>query len=546
MKNNSKKSGKNASIFVTKDPVVARVMLIVMIVAIVLAFAVSIASVAVLSNTAQHSGLFYMGGKYYTPLTDPVSGQETNYGGIFQPASSYVVNDQVGYLHYVKGQACVSVYTVTNVNGDTYNLDIDGRIVTGVKKDYLLGKYTGKLTSGFALSLADDPTMFLLLSIGFAALALVAALLHFLVSPRGAKKFEKKEENEAVPATVARNDNAALLMQYLSTDDNIRPYEADESEAGAVLNTNYYNSVRLHDGEVYTVVKKYPEAASILEEYGASDMDIIKMNMIGNSEFDNLILIPHKEKTLSLQEVIDFTSALEGVYCIKKRGTLNWTFKYKSKTVLIIKENDDKSGYKVAVKVYPDAATKLNIVYKALEDSTFPIGPFWFMFNNLRNLSGNVIQWLIRESYRISIWQQIKADLLRDTPSLESLKVDVLAIRTAVLSTTPYTDMGKFAVITQDAQQGNVRYETVLETGFGDHDMADFTKEYTMNIPSKEGYTFSLLTRKSATETLCNALCNEMLALCSQEAAPEQRRPQESEAQPKIVRRSATVRKKTK
>ena len=133
-------------------------------------------------------------------------------------------------------------------------------------------------------------------------------------------------------------------MRGSPTPTTTTPSE-DENEALAGLtNTNYYNSVRLHEGEVYTVVKKYPAAARAMEEYGASDMDIIKMNMIGNAEFDNLILMPHKEKTMSMQEIIDFVAGLEGVYCIKKRGTLNWVYKYRSKTILIVRPQRFQSG----------------------------------------------------------------------------------------------------------------------------------------------------------------------------------------------------------
>ena len=180
-------------------------------------------------------------------------------------------------------------------------------------------------------------------------------------------------------------------------------------------------------------------------------------------------------------------------------------FKYKSKTVLIVKENDDHSGYKASVKVYPDAAYKLNIIYKALEDSTFPIGPFWYMFNDLRNLPANVISWLVTESYNISRWH----------------------------------------VITQKVTPAN-KYETVLETGVEGLDVDEFTKEFAMVIPHAENMSFSILTRKNASEALVTSFCNEMNLMCEQDVVASQPQAENEEVQRRIVRRSATVKKKMK
>ena len=224
---------------------------------------------------------------------------------------------------------------------------------------------------------------------------------------------------------------------------------------------------------------------------------------------------------------------------------LNWVFKYKSKTVLIVKENDDHSGYKASVKVYPDAAYKLNIIYKALEDSTFPIGPFWYMFNDLRNLPANVISWLVTESYNISRWQQVRADILRDTPPLEKYGFDVQQIRAAVLSGTPVKDYGKFVVITQKVTPAN-KYETVLETGGEGLDVDEFTKEFAMVIPHAENMSFSILTRKNASEALVTSFCNEMNLMCEQDVVASQPQAENEEVQRRIVRRSATVKKKMK
>lgn len=542
-----KKNSKNMAVtYGIKDPTLAKIILIVFVICIILAFAMCIVSAVFLSNAAENNGIICVGGKYSTVLTNHVSGLKLDKGAVIKQTSYVFAGDRVGVMSFDKdGSVAVSLCTVEYIDSEWVSF-VDNPGVRTLRADTpILGVYEKDITSAFVLSVIDDPMMFLLFDMIFIVLAIVLGLVYFLVSPKGAKKYEKKKEEsgETAPVVAVSNDNASLLMTYLSTDDNIKPVEEEDAVA-AITNTNYYNSVRLHDGEVYTVVKKYPAAARAMEEYGASDMDIIKMNMIGNADFDNLILMPHKEKTMTMQEVIDYVASLEGVYCIKKRGTLNWVYKYKSKTILIVKENDDHSGYKVAVKVYPDAAEKINIIYKALEDSTFPIGPFWYMFNNLRNLPGNVIKWLISESYKISQWQQIRADILRDTPSMESLGYDVLAMRTAILSGTPVTPYDKFTIITQTANADN-KYATVLETGFNGLEVDEFTKEFTMLVPHTENLSFSILTKKNASESLTNSFCNEMLSLCTQNAAPAAQEEGAGTAN-RVVRRSSTVKKKRK
>ena len=536
-----KKSSKNTVFYGVQDPAIAKAIFALMLVCVVFVFALSIVFLVFTTSANNHYGLIYIDGKYYTSLTDMTSGVERNQGAVFQEQKEYNVGDRVGFLFVKNGNWAVTSYTVDHITDGRYYLDMDGEIAP-IYMDVIIGKYVKSIDSPFILSIIGDTTILILIDAVFMVLTVIFGLLYFLVSPRGAKKFDKnKEEKESAPVVAISNDNAALLMSYISTDDNIRPLE-DENEALAGLtNTNYYNSVRLHEGEVYTVVKKYPAAARAMEEYGASDMDIIKMNMIGNAEFDNLILMPHKEKTMSMQEIIDFVAGLEGVYCIKKRGTLNWVYKYRSKTILIVKENDDHSGFKVAVKVYPDAAEKLNIIYKALEDSTFPIGPFWYMFNNLRNLPGNVIQWLITESYKISQWQQVRADILRDTPSIESLGYDVLALRTAILSGTRIIPQDKFTIITQ-TPDGKNNYETVLETGFAGLNVDEFTKELTVQIPEKS-LSFSILTKKNASESMLNSICNEITLLYMQENTSV-RSDDDQPLAPKVIKRN--VRKKSK
>lgn len=545
VKKSEKKSSKDFEFAVGKDPTKVRVVKILLIVFLALAFAVSLLTINLTAAANAHSGLFFVGKEYSVQLYNYNTGLAEKTGAVITKTDDFTTGDVVGVLFLTsEGSVEVCLKTVETVN------TADGEVTFRGENEVfdinrVIGVYKSDIDSAFVLALISDPVIMVLITLVFIVLAVITALIYFLISPRGAKKFEKKDESgeKAAPVVAFSTDNASLLMKYLSSDDNIAPLEQDDNVLPGSVNTNYYGSVRLHDGEVYAVVKKYTEVVPSLEEFGASDMDIIKMNMVGNSEFENLILLPHKEKTMTMQEVIDFIASLPGVYCIKKRGTLNWVYKYKSKTILIVKENDDHNGFKVSAKVYPDAAYKLNIIYKALEDSTFPIGPFWYMFNNLRNLPGNVIKWLITESYRISKWQQIRADILRDTPPLENYGYDVAEIRSKILSGTRIADYNKFTIITQQVTDES-KYSTVLETGFDGLDVEPFTKEFTMLVPHTDNLMFSMLSKKNASEALLTSFCNEMDAMCEETAQAPAGDP--ANEMTRIVRRTATVKKKKK
>ena len=545
VKKSEKKSSKDFEFAVGKDPTKVRVVKILLIVFLALAFAVSLLTINLTASANAHSGLFFVGKEYSVQLYNYSTGLAEKTGAVITKTDDFTTGDVVGVLFLAsEGSVEVCLKTVETVN------TADGEVTFRGENEVfdinrVIGVYKSDIDSAFVLALISDPVIMVLITLVFIVLAVITALIYFLISPRGAKKFEKKDESgeKAAPVVAFSTDNASLLMKYLSSDDNIAPLEQDDNVLPGSVNTNYYGSVRLHDGEVYAVVKKYTEVVPSLEEFGASDMDIIKMNMVGNSEFENLILLPHKEKTMTMQEVIDFIASLPGVYCIKKRGTLNWVYKYKSKTILIVKENDDHNGFKVSAKVYPDAAYKLNIIYKALEDSTFPIGPFWYMFNNLRNLPGNVIRWLIMESYRISKWQQIRADILRDTPPLENYGYDVAEIRSKILSGTRIADYNKFTIITQQVTDES-KYSTVLETGFDGLDVEPFTKEFAMLVPHTDNLMFSMLSKKNASEALLTSFCNEMDAMCEETAQAPAGDP--ANEMTRIVRRTATVKKKKK
>ena len=292
-----KKESKKLEIaYGLRDPAIANAVRIALIVLVALAFAVNIVVVVFLSVASVNDGMYLIGDEYSTVLSDPSSGIALDRGAVFRDTPFYA-GDTVGVRYITRSgefgvyEAKVASVTSTGVVFEGDAVEYDRSVVLGVK--------TGDITSSFVLAVMDDPIIVVILDVVFVVLAVIAGLLYFLVSPRGAKKYEKKDESgekaKAAPAVVALSqDNASLLMKYISSDDNISPLEEDVNVLPGSFNTNYYTSVRLHDGEIYAVVRKYSEMVPTLEEYGASDMDVIRMNMAGNAEFENLILLPHK------------------------------------------------------------------------------------------------------------------------------------------------------------------------------------------------------------------------------------------------------------
>ena len=280
-----KKESKKLEIaYGLRDPAIANAVRIALIVLVALAFAVNIVVVVFLSiasvndgmyligdeySTVLSDGMYLIGDEYSTVLSDPSSGIALDRGAVFRDTPFYA-GDTVGVRFITRSgefgvyEAKVASVTSTGVVFEGDAVEYDRSVVLGVKMD--------DITSSFVLAVMDDPIIVVILDVVFVVLAVIAGLLYFLVSPRGAKKYEKKDESgekaKAAPAVVALSqDNASLLMKYISSDDNISPLEEDVNVLPGSFNTNYYTSVRLHDGEIYAVVRKYSEMVPTLEEY---------------------------------------------------------------------------------------------------------------------------------------------------------------------------------------------------------------------------------------------------------------------------------------
>ncbi len=266
-KHGKKESKKFEIALGLRDPAIARVVRVFLIVLTALAFATSIVIVYFTANAAANGGFYGAGDTLTVPLSD-ANGHLLENGARIRVTDSFGRGDTVGFVFTGDdGKPRVTLRVVSSVELGGVRFEDDYSVAGSV-----LGVYEGEETNAFVLAVIGDPALMIILSVVFVVLSVLAALVYFLVSPRGAKKFEKKDETgeSAAPLPVAYSaDNASLIMKYISTDDNIQPLDRDENILPGSGNTNYYGSVRLHEGEVYTVVKKYTEAVPELEEYGA-------------------------------------------------------------------------------------------------------------------------------------------------------------------------------------------------------------------------------------------------------------------------------------
>ena len=74
-------------------------------------------------------------------------------------------------------------------------------------------------------------------------------------------------------------------------------------------------------------MESYSERIRVLNKLGATDLDIIQTNMLGNTEFSEILKTPRAQKTMTSQEICEYVMTKKGVVTIKKRGAINWTFK---------------------------------------------------------------------------------------------------------------------------------------------------------------------------------------------------------------------------
>lgn len=473
---------------------------------------------------------------YYEFEKVPSELNTNNKLAVFEVNKQYVTGDKVGivYKNPKTNKNEVIIGKVVSVGNDTVKVTILGEIPDGIfdaesikagitlNKNMLCGVYVESIESSFIHTIATTPSLFLALCIiPFALFMVIALIAYFALYPKKVKlpffdEMFNDNRTGALQASTATDITAIPVQtQTAEQDETLTPYVVDEGES-AIPGTNienFYTSTKAKDGDLYVKVAKYPDRVTELQESGATDMDIIRMNMVGNSEFNALIATTHRDKPLSLEQIVNYMTSFDNVYCIKKRGAINWTYKYKSKTIMIIRGSN--AEFKVSFKTYPDAAEKLNNVYKALEDSSFPSGPYWYMFNDLKNLSAPVAKWLIKESYCISMFQETKAELLREDKTLADLGIDSTEIKAQIDSGVNIITYDKFAIVAHRIDKKKLGLTTILDDDIPGINTSDYVKEVFYIVNGRDDMAISLLFAKNASEQLINALCMEIENFCT-------------------------------
>lgn len=282
------------------------------------------------------------------------------------------------------------------------------------------------------------------------------------------------EKSDSPAETVLNSEQKQTLRADLFEPEvKAVPRRAPKLDGNFKIENFYKSDVEVINGNLYANVAKFDEAMRAFASMGATDMELIKVNMTGNTKFDEILDLPRNEKTLTSAEAIAYFMSKPGTYTIKKRGTLNWTFKYSFKSFGIIREGQGR--YKVSVKCFPDAAAKLNESYKALEDSNFPSGPLWFCFNELRNTPPRVVKWLIDTSYQISQMQQTKNDKLRVFRTPADMDIDLPDITARFKNGERVLTYPKFTLVFSAANEAD--YKVYLSDAPENTDTKSYTKE---------------------------------------------------------------------
>ena len=461
----------------------------------------------------------FAGKSYYEFKSIPSELSTTQPMATFDNNKDFTVgNDIIGYRVFdqngtmtVKASKVVGKTgtTVTLANGDTCN------------EAQVIGVYVKSEATTFLYSMMTSKASFIYICLlPIFIFFVISGTCYFVLYPRKVKLnfFEDMFNGENDTTLTSSVNQAPVIVQPVTeanSDDSITEYIPNDEEdniAGTNIET-FYTATKSKNGELYALVKKYQDSINDLQEFGATDMDLIRMNMVGNSEFNALLTTTHREKPMTLEEIVAYISTFDNVYCIKKRGAINWTYKYKSKTVMIVRGTNDE--FKVSFKVYPDAAEKLNRVYCALEDSSFPSGPYWFMFNDLKNLSAPVAKWLIKESYIISMLQEKKAELLRNDKTCKDLGIDVEEIKAQIDSGVNILTYDKFAVVAHKIDKNKLELNTLLDQTIPGLFVENYVKEVFYIVNGRDDLALSLLFAKNASEQLINALCMEIEDACT-------------------------------
>lgn len=427
-------------------------------------------------------------------------------------------------------------FDVTTPDSKTINVknkDLVGKLSKTLKSEPLIFYLTNKLVFSAVLVVI----IFLLTVMIIRSFSLVLKLI---------KKPEVQSIVQSSTETTSKtkdnkNDSIQLEASGADVDNEIKSFDNSESFQSNFDVNSYYTSVTLGNGELYTKVKKFSESVLAMEEFGASDVDIIRVNMIGNEEFDKILQTKRgtSSSNTNINDIIKYLNSIQDLQCIKRNGKINWIFKYKQKTAIILREEKDQ-GYRISFKLYPDAAEKINAVFMALEDSNFPSGPSWYMFNNHRNLPFEVIQWMLKESLNISKYQQKKTDLVKDEVSINDLGYDYTEIKNNIVNGNPLTLYNKFAIIVHSTKSSNFT-DTLLTAKIDNLEVEKYNREIFMMVPFKTETAVSVLVEKSTSEALINALLNDLLDILKPKITMQEQLSSDKE----ILASKSTVIKKT-
>ncbi len=311
-------------------------------------------------------------------------------------------------------------------------------------------------------------------------------------------KQEVKEKDEKISKEISDH----LLEPEVALNTTKRTVELSSFQ----IDNFYKKNIEEINGKYYMQVAKFDDSVKVFNALGATDMELCAVNMVGSAKFDEILNQP-RTKTLSSQELATYFMSKPNVFTIKKRGSLDWTFKYSSKSFGIIRENDD--SYKVSIKCYPDAAQRINDVYKALEDSNFPSGPLWYCFNELRNLPPRVCKWLVDTSCQISQFQQIKTDKLKDTiKTAKDYDIDIADIRTKFQAGEKVLKFPKLAMIFSKGNDADMT--TYLTRECEGVDASAYTKEYYYKFADGVNAVSILCPTKGLSEDVIIAIFDEI------------------------------------
>ncbi len=313
------------------------------------------------------------------------------------------------------------------------------------------------------------------------------------------KQEEKEKEKDE---KIAKEISDHLLEPEVALNTTKRTVELPSFQ----IDNFYKKNIEEINGKYYMQVAKFDDSVKMYNALGATDMELCAVNMVGSAKFDEILNQP-RTKTLSAQELATYFMSKPNVFTIKKRGALDWTFKYNSKSFGIIRENED--SYKVSIKCYPDAAQRINDVYKALEDSNFPSGPLWYCFNELRNLPPRVCKWLVDTSCQISQFQQIKTDKLKDViKTAKDYDIDIADIRTKFQAGETVLKFPKFTMIFSKGTDADMT--TYLTRECEGVDASAYTKEYYYKFADGENSVSILCPTKGLSEDVIIAIFDEI------------------------------------